>query len=296
MISEATNEVEVAAFAGEDLESYAAFQRRAFRTRLAMVDRAPFQTAAQYRWKYDTPAGPALIARVHRHGELVAAVAAMPMLFRLGHHQLCVHQIVDLASAPEVRGEGVFRRCFEALLDRLGPDRPLYCLPNQHSRRSLEGAGFRALGHLDTWIAAAPRPNPGPLSADDSGFGLDLADRETFAWRFERRPDMVYEIALRRSAGVFVMRRVAVGPVSIPVVMAFHPAMSGDIAALWNWGVSEARAQWPVPILWIGQAPPCGITGFVTLPQLLVGRAFPVFVRAWPAPGVAFQGAEWDVL
>lgn len=295
-MSEAPNEIEVAAFAGEDLESYAAFQRRAFQARLAMVDRAPFQTAAQYRWKYETPAGAALIVRVHRHGELVAAAAAMPMLFRLGHRQLCVHQIVDLASAPQVRGQGVFRRGFQMLLDRLGPERPLYCLPNRHSKRSLEGAGFRALGGLDIWIAVDPRPDPRLFGADDPGFGLDLADRETFAWRFERRPDTVYETALGRTAGVFVMRRVAVGPITVPVVMAFHPAMSDDIAALWKRGMSEARARWLVPILWIGRTPPCGIAGFVTAPRLLVGRAFPIFVRAWPTPGVAFQAAEWDVL
>lgn len=295
MMSGATDEIEVATFAGEDLEAYAAFQRRAFDTRLALVDRTPFQTAAQFRWKYETPAGAALIARVRRQGDLVAAAAAMPMLFRLGHRQLCVHQIVDLASAPQVRGQGVFRRCLAALLDKLGPERPLYCLPNRHSRRSLEGAGFRALGRLDTWFAVAPRPNPGPLYAEDPSFGLDLADNETFAWRFERRPDTVYETALRGAAGVFVMRRVAVGPIALPVIMAFHPAMPDDFAVLWNRGVSEARRWWPAPFLWIGERQPRGIAGFVTAPQLLAGRAFPVFVRAWPAAGLAFQAAEWDV-
>ena len=294
-MSEVMDDIEVAAFAGEDLASYAAFQRRAFDARLALVDRTPFQTAAQYRWKYETPAGAALIARAHRHGELVAAAAAMPMFFRLGHHQLCVHQIVDLASAPEVRGQGVFRRCFAALLHKLGPETPLYCLPNRHSMRSLKGAGFYELGCLDTWFAVAPRPNAGRLCAEDPGFGLDLADSETFAWRFERRPDTVYQTACRGTAGIFVMRRVAVGPIALPVIVAFQPAVPNDYAALWNRGVSVARTPWPVPFLWIGRKPPCGIAGFVTAPQLLVGRAFPVFARAWPAAGVSFQAAEWDV-
>src|SRR5689334_16185150 len=117
-------QVQVSFFSDEDLEAYAAFQRRAFRKPFSIIDPAVIQTADQYRWKYSTPAGKALIARAYLQGTLAATAAAIPMFFQIKARRIRVFQIVDLASAPEARGAGVFRRCMAELLARLGDDQP----------------------------------------------------------------------------------------------------------------------------------------------------------------------------
>jgi hypothetical protein len=288
-------EIQVSAFSNEDLETYAAFQRRAFRKPFAVIDPAFIQTADQYRWKYRTPAGKALIARAYLSGTLVATAAAIPMLFRLKDRQVRVHQIVDLASSPEIRGRGVFRRCLAELLSRLGHDQPLYCFPNQQSRRSLEMAGFSMLERLDVWAAPALALRPAALPSKKQGFGLDLADLETFAWRFERRPRLAYTAIRASNSAMFVARRVSVWSVPLTMIMAYCPGLPEESTIVWKQGLSQSGATGITPVLWIGSAPPAA-DGFTRVPSRIVGRTFPVLVKAWPELNANMRAAEWDVL
>jgi GNAT superfamily N-acetyltransferase len=188
-----------------------------------------------FAWKYrDNPAGPARIGLAELDGRPVCMACLLPMRMRLAGRDALGSLSVDIATAPELRGRGLYRRVASTLWQSLAEDgfAVTYGFTNRLSTAVTLGVlGRREVGPLPLRVrllrplrlaAAALRlgadaRDPGP-AADPAGDGvarvgrfdarwdelwrriepaLDVAvvrDRAYLSWRYAQRPDATYEI------------------------------------------------------------------------------------------------------
>jgi RimJ/RimL family protein N-acetyltransferase len=198
-------ETQVFEASGIDLAQYVTALRRAFQTSAWADEIGASMTEEFYRWKYNTPAGAARIARVLSDGAPISGVSAFPLLLGGGKREPEVGwQIGDIMTVPEMRGQGLYTKCLGALVEALD-DQLLFCFPNERSRRAIERSGFLRVADVDTYVQpifAAGRPEvsqvldldqiDGPIDpASESWLGV-FKDRSYLSWRYRHHPHGIY--------------------------------------------------------------------------------------------------------
>ncbi|OPY94262.1 hypothetical protein A5906_15065 [Bradyrhizobium sacchari] len=194
-------------------------------------------TEAFYRWKYDTPAGQAIIAYVRNGARPVSGVSAFPLIFNLpGRGPIKGWQIGDIMTAPEMRGRGLYRECLSDIVQRLD-DQLLICFPNGQSQRAIEQAGFRAVAEVQTFVRPILPVIGGRLSEDQNEINfLDLSavvsknppyssvhrDAKYLAWRYEQHPAFSYQVIGGGAEGFAIVRSFRLFGMNVAIVMEFH--------------------------------------------------------------------------
>jgi GNAT superfamily N-acetyltransferase len=135
------------------------------------------RTPEFFAWKYRAnPAGPARIGVAELDGRPVCMAAALPMRMRLGGRDVRGSISVDIATAPELRGRGLYRRVASTLWTQLAEDgfALTYGFTNRLSTDVTLGVlGRREVGPLPLRV----RPlRPVRLAAAALGLGSDAVD------------------------------------------------------------------------------------------------------------------------
>ncbi|MGM5025773.1 GNAT family N-acetyltransferase [Tardiphaga sp. 862_B3_N4_1] len=167
-----------------------------------------------YRWKYFSPAGEAVIASLSGEEGLVASVSAFPTRLHTPSGEQRGWQIGDIATVSSARRRGLYRKCLDALVERLGCD-IMVCFPNALSRNGIEACGFGVAAEVRTFIhpligpgRSAPPDHANWDSLESCHFGEParaggysfVRDREFLRWRYRDNPACAYELASRQGA------------------------------------------------------------------------------------------------
>jgi hypothetical protein len=117
-----------------DFETYAAFQREAYRDLLARTNATDaHMTPEYYRWKYNPPDGPARIARVISGKETLSSSAMLPLRISFGGRSVIGWHCVDVATLPKQRRRGRFSATLRALMETIPQGDILFAFPNSGS-------------------------------------------------------------------------------------------------------------------------------------------------------------------
>jgi len=219
------------------------------------------------RWKYATPAGNALSAFVERNGLPVAIVSAAPVSVsdRLAGYRRA-WQIGDITTAPDHRGQGLFRNCLATLCDTLPAGDLIFCYPNKSSLHELLRQNFLPVVELVYlarpawwWRGGAAR------QVDSFAFSADLRgddacdihvvrDSGYLNWRYSQCPTRRYGLLIDGAPddpeGVLVFRKFS-ARLPVAVIMELHgrgPAIRTLLARL----DGEARRQGLLALMTIG--------------------------------------------
>lgn len=127
-----------------DLDRYCELQQKSFAAVFAknQIDNR-YLDSAFFSWKYNTPAGKARIAYVEENGCMLASVAMYPVYIGVKGVKLKSWHFVEAAVLPEARGNGLFQRCMNALIDSLTAGEAIYVFPNASSIKGTLKTGFQ---------------------------------------------------------------------------------------------------------------------------------------------------------
>jgi GNAT superfamily N-acetyltransferase len=180
------------------------------------------RTPEFFAWKYRAnPAGLARIGVAELDGRPVCMACALPMRMRLGGRDALGSISVDIATAPELRGRGLYRRVASTLWKRLAEDGfdVTYGFTNRLSTGVTLGAlGRREVGPLPLRLrplrplrlAAAALPSALGLGGDPAdpgagagpaGEGVERVERFDARWdELWRRVEPHVDVAVVRDA------------------------------------------------------------------------------------------------
>ena len=260
-----------------------------------------------YIWKYFSPAGQAVISSVLVEGEVVSSVSAWPTLFHTPSGVRKGWQIGDIATLPSARRRGLYRRCLNGLVERLGGE-ILVCFPNANSRKEIEGQGFRFTVDVRTFVrplnpfaarleVARSEGNPwesvtlGPADRRD-GFSF-FKSRDYLEWRYQKNPACRYDV-VASDRGYCIVRSFNLFGVSVGVVMEFAAEAEQPACDL----VREAEclaAGKGMRANFIMTSSPLSRTlraRYAPLPRVLLPKRQALFVRT-PVP--TSPSTQWEV-
>lgn len=204
-------QVRLMAASSLDFERHVELLRSAFGQSAWATQIGDTFTPEFYRWKYFSPAGEAVIASLSGEEGLVASVSALPTRLHTPSGEQKGWQIGDIATVSSVRRRGLYRKCLNALIERLGHD-ILVCFPNALSRSGIEACGFSVAAEVRTFIR--PLIGAGRSAVPDHAHWDSLEschfgeraraasysfvrDREFLKWRYRDNPACAYELTLR---------------------------------------------------------------------------------------------------
>lgn len=208
---------------------------------------APFQadifnmfTPGFYRWKYSAPAGDAVVISGRADGSIVSMLAAVPFLYSRGGAEAKGWQICDIATRPQYRGRGWYRRCLQALVKEVGRGDLLICFPNRNSSHELFKQHFSLLAELSVFgrpvlprfgeheDSEAPNAVPASLSLPPDDCPRLSKHLDYMLWRYFNHPLHRYFVHVERRDkepdGVIVMRRFTIWRFCVGVIMELHAA------------------------------------------------------------------------
>jgi GNAT superfamily N-acetyltransferase len=287
------------------LNEIVSLQRGAFADQNGPITAASIQTADYYSWKYEGPHGFARVALARDASDLVAMVAAVPIILGDGVETRRFWQLCDIATRPDHRRRGLFGTCVETLAQALAGE-PIFCLPNKRSRAGLAAARFQLIANLDLWIRPT-RPSwlptwTGPTQTKSPRRTFrHTYTPETFAWRFKNRPgnpyrvfESIYASGKHSLAATYALQKHFI---SLVVLMSFEPAECETISHALNRFVAAARSDGALALLYL-TTDWRGVVheGFVRVPNSFVPRGFPVVTRGLNDATLGLTAGEWDVL
>jgi hypothetical protein len=297
-----------------DYDEFVRFQQRAFGELKGIVRAKTIQTIPYYRWKYHTPWGSAKLAIASIDGELAASIAAVPWLLTDGVDVQSGWQICDIATHPDRRQQGLFRRCLSDVLSSLPTNSVVFCFPNRHSFRALVGMGFVQTGTLRLWVSLSPLVGMGrdngfektwrfnsrpPMKAPTPRTFQTRVDNPYLEWRFVRRPEHEYRrIGTSGHGGEAIVRSLVVYGQKISILMMLTVEDTGGAAnALLGSAISlesgrGARAMLYLDSHWRGSLKPL----FFPLASWMAPRAFPILTTGLKGASLRLRTCDWDVL
>jgi GNAT superfamily N-acetyltransferase len=227
----------------------AAFARSAFSGEIARTFTPEF-----YRWKYSPPAGSAVVSHAQGEHGVAASVSAMPLVVSGPDGTHRAWQIVDIATAPDMRGRGYFRQCLEALCHDLPRGEILFCFPNVKSSPELYRQGFALVAELDMYARlilprrlpwrSATRQVERPLvfgreiSILAASFWQISRTNEYMNWRYTRHPIHHYEMLIDGPwgdpSGLAIVRPFSVFGVKVALFLELHGCTEGVVKRLVN--------------------------------------------------------------
>jgi hypothetical protein len=296
-----------------DYDEFVNFQQRAFTNLNGVVPAKTIQTIPYYRWKYHTPLGPAKLAIGTIKGEMVAGVAVIPWPLTDGLNVRRGWQICDIATHPDHRQQGLFRRCLRDLLSSLPTDSVVFCFPNQQSFPALVATGLVQTGALRLWVSIVPlfgmlRGNglektwssniALPMKAPKPGILQTRVDNPFLEWRFVRRPEHEYRrIGTSGYGGEAIVRSLVVCGQKISILMLLTVEDAAAVNALLRSAVSVdsgrgARAMLYLDSHWRGSLRPL----FFPVASWMAPRAFPIVATGLKDASLRLRTCDWDVL
>jgi hypothetical protein len=308
-----------------DFSAFVDLQREAFAEIIAETGTGYLFDEANYRWKYEPPAGPARIALVVDDGELVAANSMYPLTVRSGTATVAGWQSCDTATHPKARGKGYFMKCLGALRENLPEDSIFFGFPNANSTPGFVKFGWTQHSDIPARVRALPAGRMSSFAHVDriSSFeddheefaatltnGRAMLDRSAayLGWRYMRHPLHSYEsfawTSGGRLSGLVVLRVVTIGERRIAVAMELLAQDSRverallRVTAAW---AHEKRARYALVLnttTGYARALSCG---YLTVParllpkrQVLMGAATgKTAERTWQRPWNV-QIGDWD--
>ncbi|MFX0199539.1 MAG: hypothetical protein ACFFCW_25745 [Candidatus Hodarchaeota archaeon] len=203
-----------------DYKAFVALQKEAYAKILKKTSVSDsYMTPAYYRWKFNPPAGSAMIAFIREGGIMVASSAQFPVHICLGNTKLCGWQQCEAATLPSSRKKGYFHKCNSLLIDAIKPNNIAFAFPNQNSKHEFGKLGGKEKGIVTTWI------NPWSLFGKSSSsrisevacfdkeqdalaerlvhHGKTMLDREAayMNWRYVQNPVFKYTLFAYRKEG-----------------------------------------------------------------------------------------------
>jgi hypothetical protein len=146
-----------------DYEEYSNMKKLAFAELLKKTKVTnDYLNEKYFRWKYHTPYGKAVIAIIKDGSRIVASTAMIPLYLQYKNSIFRGWQPCDVATLPEMRGNGYFQNCIQTLSDYLKPREIFFSFPNKYSVRGVQNIGWVPKGIITTWV------NPMSLFADES--------------------------------------------------------------------------------------------------------------------------------
>ena len=296
-----------------DYDEFVNFQQRAFADLSGIVPANTIQTIPYYRWKYRTPWGPAKLAIAAINGETAAGVAAVPWPLTDGVNERSGWQICDIATHPDRRHQGLFRRCLGDLLSSLPTDSVVFCFPNRQSFPALVGMGFVQTGALRLWVSISPLLGMGrnngrektwnfnslpPIEAPTPGTFRTRVDNRYLEWRFVRRPEHEYRsIGASAHSGEAIVRSLVACGQKISILMMLTAEDAAAVNALLYSAVllesrRGARAMLYLDSHWRGSLKPL----FLPLASWMAPRAFPIVTTGLKGASLRLRTCDWDVL
>jgi hypothetical protein len=296
-----------------DYDEFVSFQRRAFADLSGIVRANTIQTIPYYRWKYRTPWGPAKLAIAAINGEMVAGVAAIPWPLTDGINKRSGWQICDIATHPDRRHQGLFRRCLSDLLSSLPTNSVVFCLPNRQSFPALVGMGFVQTGALRLWVSISPLFGVVPDKGVERTWNFNIAlptealmprilqtrvDNPYLEWRFVRRPETEYRsIGTSGHQGEAIVRSLVVCGQKISILMVLTVEDAAAVNALLYSTISfeshrGARGMLYLDSHWRGSLKPL----FFPLASWMVPRTFPIVTTGLKGASLRLCTSDWDVL
>jgi hypothetical protein len=296
-----------------DYDEFVSFQQRAFADVKGIVRADTVQTIPYYRWKYDTPWGSAKLAIAAINGEMASGVAAVPWPLTDGIDVRSGWQICDIATHPDRRRQGLFRRCLRDLLSSLPTNSVIFCFPNRQSFPALVGMGFVQTGVLRLWASISPLlgmgrdiglektwnfNNPLPMKAPTHRTFQTRVDNSFLEWRFVRRPEHDYRpIGTFEHHGAAIVRSLVICGQKISILMLLTVEDAAAVDALLYSAVSlesrrGARAMLYLDSHWRGSFKPL----FFPLASWMAPRAFPIVTKGLEGASLRLRTCDWDVL
>jgi hypothetical protein len=295
-----------------DYDEFVSFQRRAFADLSGIVRANTIQTIPYYRWKYRTPWGPAKLAIAAINGEIAAGVAAIPWPLTDGINERSGWQICDIATHPDRRHQGLFRRCLGELLSSLPANSVVFCFPNRQSFPTLVGMGFVQTGALRLWVSISPLLGMGrnngfektwtndllPIKVPTPGTFQTRVDNLYLEWRFVRRPEHEYRsIGTSGHGGEAIVRSLVACGQKISILMMLTAENAAAVNALLNSAIflesrRGARAVLYLDSHWRGSLKPL----FFPLASWMGPRTFPVVAIGLKGASLRLRTCDWDVL
>jgi GNAT superfamily N-acetyltransferase len=317
--------VELVAASELGYDAYAEFQRDAFRDLLARTGAsADHMTPELYRWKYHTPAGPALLARIRDGNRILSSSAMLPLRVSCGGKAAVGWHCVDVATLPEARRRGFLRATLRALKDAVPDGDLFFAFPNAGSIGSFLELGCREQGVVRTWVnpwvRAVGRPNRlvervARFDAVDdvAGRGADVAgthvarSSEYLDWRYSDHPITHYASFVLRDrdrTGFCVVRKARVMNRELAVVMELHGSSRGVRAALLVHAAGWARSEGVGMMVMMdtGMAATTALRSLLApVPSFLMPKRQVLVVSGGAPPPVPTSGrwlvqtGDWDV-
>jgi hypothetical protein len=317
-----------------DYDEFVRFQQRAFAELKGIVRANTIQTIPYYRWKYHTPWGSAKLAMASINGELAASVAAVPWPLTDGADAQSGWQVCDIATHPDRRQQGLFRRCLGDLLSSLPTNSVVFCFPNRQSFSALVGMGFVQTGALRLWVSISPLlgmgrgPETGTdstcewgqvgeqVSRDDGfektwSFNSPLpmkaptprtfqtrVDNSYLEWRFVRRPEQEYRrIGTSGHRGKAIVRSLVVYGQKISILMMLTVEDAGAVNALLGSAVSLESGRGARAMLYLDSHWRGSLKPlFFPLASWMAPRAFPIVTTGLKGASLRLRTCDWDVL
>jgi Acetyltransferase (GNAT) domain len=296
-----------------DYDEFVSFQQRAFADVKGIVRANTIQTIPYYRWKYHPPWGSAKLAIAVINGEMAAGVAAVPWPLTDGIDVRSGWQICDIATRPDRRQQGLFRRCLRDLLSSLPPNSVIFCFPNRQSFPALVDMGFVQTGALRLWASISPFlgmgrdiglertwnfNSPLPMKAPMPRTFQTRVDNPYLEWRFVRRPEQEYRpIGTFGHRGEAVVRSLVVCGQKISILMILTVEDAAAVNALLYSAIflesrRGARAMLYLDSHWRGSLRPL----FFPIASWMAPRAFPIVAIGLKDASLRLRTCDWDVL
>jgi hypothetical protein len=298
-------QVKIGRASGIDLDRHVLLLRQSFGQSAWASQIGATLTREFYRWKYFSPAGEAMTASVLLDGELASSVAALPTLFRTPDGVKKGWQIADIATLPWARRKGLYRRCLQTLVDRLGED-ILVCFPNDNSKKAIAGQGFGLAAEVRTFLrplnpfATAPRLiadgvvsfREPDLAAPEAGFSF-FRQPDQLEWRYRKSPACRYAV-VATDTGHCVSRSFSLFGSTVSIVMEVAADGEGAFCDLVRQSEHVAAGSGMRASFIMTSSPlPQGLRKrYLPLPHMLLPKRQTLFVRM---PGAKVPSATWNV-
>lgn len=266
-----------------------------------------------------------MISQARSNGGVAASVSAVPLLVSGPDGTHRAWQIVDIATAPAVRGRGYFRRNLEAIRSELPPSEILVCFPNAKSSPELRRQGFIPVAELKTYArlvfpevflwrsartqgdAARPLVFDRDVSICTPSLWHVARTAEYLNWRYRRHPVHNYAMLVDGPSldpsGLAIVRRFDAFGIRIAVFMELHARTADVVKRLVNRANDWARHRHLAMMMAIGSSRPT--IGFLPVPRPLEPKrhicvagysgSTPEADRRIPGPW-SVQIGDWDGL
>ncbi len=291
-------EIEIRSVEELELGEYTDLQKHAFAEIFQKWNVSmDFLKPSFFEWKYSPPAGKGKIALAVERGKMITCIATFPLNIDYKDVRVTAWQMCDGATLPSERRKGLFRRCYQALLDDLKTDDILFGFPNDNSWPRFSSFGMREHNRLKVSIRPTiPVKASPPIEHDD--FYFESEDYESFQdmlwkdagphlerggeymnWRYLQHPSNDYTILMERDGGgvcgLAIVRKTEILGRSITLIMELfstsRPVLSRLMRRINRWANGQ-KTRWIVDSNNICTFMECLKRGFFRIPEFFMHK------------------------